>query len=50
VLSVYENKNTIAAELEIIIDNTEYLYVVDVITINNEGKIDSIRAFVGRGD
>lgn len=50
VLSTYENKNTVAAELKIIVDFTEELYVVDVITINSEGKIKSIRAYLGRGD
>lgn len=50
VLSMYENENTVAAELKITIDNKEELYVVDVITINSDGKISSIRAFIGRGD
>lgn len=50
VLSTYENENTVAAELKITIDATEELYVVDVITINSESKIASIRAYVGRGD
>lgn len=50
VLSTYENTNTVAAELKIIVDSTEELYVVDVITINSEGKIKSIRAYLGRGD
>lgn len=50
VLSTYENKNTVAAELKITVDSTEKLYVVDVITINSEGKIKSIRAYLGRGD
>ena len=50
VLSTYENKDTVAAELKIIVDSTEQLYVVDVITINSAGKISSIRAYLGRGD
>ncbi|MEP2057275.1 MAG: nuclear transport factor 2 family protein [Maribacter litoralis] len=50
VLSTYENKNTVAAELKITVDTTEELYVVDVITLNKEGKISSIRAYLGRGD
>ena len=50
VLSTYENKNTVAAELKIIVDSTEELYVVDVITIDSDGKIKSIRAYLGRGD
>lgn len=50
VLSTYENKDTVAAELKITVDSNEELYVVDVITINSEGKINSIRAYLGRGD
>jgi len=50
VLSIYENENTVAAELKIIINNTDELYVIDVITINSIGKINSIKAFLGRGD
>ncbi len=50
VLSTYENKDTVAAELKITVDSTEELFVVDVITINSEGKIASIRAYLGRGD
>jgi len=50
VLSTYENNDTVALELKITVDSTEELYVVDVITINSEGKITSIRAYLGRGD
>jgi len=50
VLSTFENKNTVAAELKINVDNSEELYVVDVITFNAHGKIESIRAYLGRGD
>lgn len=50
VLSTYENKDTVAAELKITVDATEELYVVDVITIDSKGKIKSIRAYLGRGD
>lgn len=50
VLSTYENENTVAAELKIILNQSEELYVIDVITLNLEGKISSIRAYVGRGD
>ncbi|MGI9549983.1 MAG: nuclear transport factor 2 family protein [Aurantibacter sp.] len=50
VLSTYENKNTVAAELRITVDTTEELYVVDVITVNSDRKIESIRAYLGRGD
>jgi len=50
VLHTYENKDTVAAELKITVDATEELYVVDVITLNTEGKIASIRAYLGRGN
>ncbi|GMN11212.1 hypothetical protein MTsPCn9_20830 [Croceitalea sp. MTPC9] len=50
VLSTYENKNTVAAELKITINSTEELYVVDVITFDSNAKIASIRAYLGRGD
>lgn len=50
VLSIYENESTVAAELKIIINNKEELYVIDVITINSDRKISSIKAFIGRGD
>ena len=50
VLNTYENRDTIAAELKITVDSEEELYVVDVITLNKEGKIQSIRAYLGRGD
>ena len=50
VLSTYENNNTVAAELKITVDQTEELYVVDVISFNEEYKIKAIRAYLGRGD
>lgn len=50
VLSTLENKDTVAAELKINVDNTEELFVVDVITFNSQGQIVSIRAYLGRGD
>lgn len=50
VLSIYENAETVAAELKITVDGSEELFVVDVITINADGKINSIRAYLGRGD
>ena len=48
--ATYENQSTVAAELIITVDRTEILHVVDVITFNSEGKIESIRAYLGRGD
>ena len=48
ILGYYENQDTIALELKITIDHKEELYVMDVIKINSEGKIISIKAFLGR--
>ncbi|MGB5693460.1 MAG: nuclear transport factor 2 family protein [Flavobacteriaceae bacterium] len=50
VLSTLENKNSVAAELKINVDNKEELFVVDVITFNSKSQIESIRAYLGRGD
>jgi len=50
VLSTYENLNALAVELKITVNTKDVLYVVDVITINSDGKIKSIRAYLGRGD
>ncbi|WP_340201805.1 nuclear transport factor 2 family protein [Ascidiimonas sp. W6] len=50
ILSTYESDDTVAAELKITIDDSEELYVVDVITIGTDHKIKSIRAYLGRGD
>ena len=50
VLATYEDDHTVAAELKITVDQTEELYVVDVISFNEENKISAIRAYLGRGD
>ncbi|WP_298486093.1 nuclear transport factor 2 family protein [uncultured Maribacter sp.] len=49
VISTFDNVDTLAAELKITVDSTEILYVVDLITINSDCKIKSIRAYLGRG-
>jgi len=49
-LFLYENQDSIAAELKITLNGTSDLYVIDVITFNPSGKIQSIRAYKGRGD
>ena len=50
-LHLYENDhNTVAAELKIVVNGNEELYVVDVISFNDDGKIQAIRAYLGRGD
>ena len=50
VLHIYETANGVAGELRIIVNETDVLYVVDVVTFNLDGKIESIRAYIGRGD
>ena len=50
VLSTYESQDTVAAELIIAVDSSEILHVVDVISFDTKGKINSIRAYIGRGD
>src|SRR5512138_1291253 len=49
-LFLYGNQDSIAAELKITLNGTDKLYVIDVITFNPSGKIQSIRAYKGRGD
>jgi hypothetical protein len=49
-LFLYENQNSIAAELKITLNGSDELYVIDVVTFNFSGKIKSIRAYKGRGD
>ena len=50
ILSMYTAKNSIAGELEITVNGTEVLYVVDVLTFDAHNKIASIRAYLGRAD
>lgn len=50
ILAVYENEDTVAGELHIIVDSKIDLYVVDVITFNEQGKVTAIRSYKGRGD
>lgn len=49
-LHFYHNATTVAAELKITLNGTDELFVVDVITFTESGKIQSIRAYKGRGD
>ena len=46
-VNLYKNENKIIAELEIIINCKEKIFVVDIISFNNDGKIKSIKAFKG---
>lgn len=50
VLSTLEGKDTVAAELRIIVDKKEELYVIDVLSFDRSSKINAIRAYLGRGD
>jgi hypothetical protein len=45
-LSLYQDGNTIAAEIEVLINSKEKLLVVDVITFEDD-KISSVRAYKG---
>jgi hypothetical protein len=46
-LSLYQDGNTIAAELSIVVNGAVHLKVVDIITFNDTGKIVSIKAYKG---
>lgn len=46
-LHLYQDSNTVAAELSIVVSGAVHLSVVDVITFNDLGKISSIRAYKG---
>lgn len=43
-LGLYEQDDTVAAELRIVVDGTITLHVVDVIRFNAQGNIQAIRA------
>ena len=49
-LGIYEGGDTVAGELRILIDGKIELHVVDVIIFDSNGKIKSIRAYLGRSD
>ena len=46
-LRTYIWENTVVAELDITVNNSEKLAVVDIIDFTDEGKIFGIRAFKG---
>ena len=50
VLAVYERPGGAAAELKIVVDHRDTIYVVDVFDIDANGRITAIRAYIGRGD
>jgi hypothetical protein len=45
-IDMYHDANIVIAELNIIVNDTEQLYVIDVITFDGD-KINSIRAYKG---
>jgi hypothetical protein len=49
ILATYESDSSIAGELKIVVDRSEVLYVVDVLSFNANGQINSIRAYLSRG-
>jgi steroid delta-isomerase len=50
VLALYENADTVAGEVHIIVNGTIELYVVDVVAFDAHGKIKAIRSYKGRSD
>ena len=46
-LHLYQDGNTVAAELSIVVSGAVHLSVVDIITFNDAGKIVSVRAYKG---
>jgi hypothetical protein len=46
-LNLYQDGNTVAAELSIVVSGAVHLRVVDIITFNDSGKISSIKAYKG---
>jgi len=50
VLAAYEREGSAAAELKIVVDGRDTLFVVDVFDFDAEGRIAAIRAYIGRGD
>ena len=46
-LNLYQDDNTVIAELSIVVSGAVHLSVVDLITFNDTGKISSIRAYKG---
>lgn len=49
-LHLYEREGAVAGELRILLDGEIELFVVDVLAFTDDGSIQSIRAYLGRGD
>jgi ketosteroid isomerase-like protein len=50
IINIYESADSVAGELRIVVNDLEVLYVIDVVEFNNNGKIKSVRAYIGRSD
>ena len=50
ILTTYAAPSAVAGELKIVVDGTEELHVVDVLAFGDDGRIESIRAYLGRPD
>ena len=50
VLHLHESADAVAGELKVTLDAKTDLFVVDVIAFNADGRIRSVRAYLGRGD
>lgn len=48
ILSLMVSETEVAGELKIVVDGNEELYVVDVLSFNDQGQINAIRAYLGR--
>jgi hypothetical protein len=49
-LRLYEASNAVAGELKIVVDGSIELFVFEVVDFDSVGKINAIRAFLGRGN
>lgn len=50
ILRTHVTASSVVGELHIVVDDSEELFVVDIVEFNHEGKITAIRAYLGRGD
>ena len=46
-VNIYSDNNTVISEIEILIDKSSKINVVDIISFDEEGKILSITAYKG---
>ncbi len=46
-IHIYSDKNTVIAELDIVVNSETSLLVTDIIDFDDEGKIKNIRAYKG---